>query len=174
MLCEDCHKREALVKFTQVMGSEKKTVNLCKNCAEKKGLNNPLVDISKVFGKIIVTILSEHLAAKTEQIETQGEDQKTCSVCGLTWAEFEKVGRLGCPDCYNTFTDRLNTLLRRLHGNNQHIGRSEVEPEVQNSATIESLQKKLQSAIENEEYESAAELRDRIRALQHNVGTSRI
>jgi protein arginine kinase activator len=170
MLCEKCHKREVVVKFTQVIGSEKKTVNLCKQCAEEQGLNNPLLDISKVFGKIIVAILSDHLASKSTQ-ETDTTDSNVCDVCGLSWADFEKTGRLGCPRCYDVHIDHLNHLLRRLHGNNRHIGKSSRRVD-DKQESLDALKKRLDKAIKTEDYETAAELRDSIRLIEHGQGTS--
>ena len=169
MLCENCHEREAMVKFTQVIGSEKKTVNLCKGCAEKQGLGNPLGDVSKIFGKIIVAILNEHLVSKTEQVSMPVEEQGISCVCGLSWGEFEKTGRLGCSECYTTYEKNLKTLLRRLHGNNQHIGKSSQKNSKLGEESVAELKKKLKQAIKKEEYEEAAELRDRIRDLQRKV-----
>ena len=170
MLCENCYKREAMVKFTQVIGSDKKTVNLCRECAESQGMNTPLADISKVFGKIIVAILSEHLEAMSQVTESQVE-QTACDACGLTWNDFEKTGRLGCPHCYEKHIDQLKTLLRRLHGSNKHIGKSAQYPE-DNKVSIEKLRKMLQKAVEKEAYEEAAQLRDRIRLIEKRGGTS--
>lgn len=172
MLCENCHKRESMVKFTQVIGSEKKTVNLCKGCAEKQGLGNPLGDVSKVFGKIIVAILNEQLISKTAHVSMPVGEQETCCVCGLSWGEFEKTGRLGCPQCYTTYEKNLKTLLRRLHGNNQHIGKSSQKNSKSSKESVAELKKTLKQAVKKEDYEAAAELRDRIRELQRKVETS--
>jgi protein arginine kinase activator len=162
MLCENCHQREAVVKFTQVVGSEKKALNLCKECAEKQQFDNPLIDISKVFGKIIIAILSEHLTSSAVEIVTKEDKENICSVCGISWAEFQKTGRLGCADCYESFLDPLKLLLRRLHGSNRHIGHKLQEKE-KKGLSIQLLKKQLQTAIKNEDYEKAAELRDQIR-----------
>ena len=170
MLCEDCHQREAMVKITQVIGSDKKTINLCKDCAEKQGLNNPLFDISKVFGKIIIAILSEHLKSKTSETISPG-DSKTCSKCRLAWTDFEKTGRLGCPQCYEEYEKNLKTILRRIHGNNRHIGKQGDQTK-QKKDTLPNLKKKLEQAIAKEEYENAAQLRDRIREIMYKRGTS--
>jgi len=159
-----------MVKFTQVIGSEKKTVNLCKQCAEEQGLNNPLLDISKVFGKIIVAILSDHLATKSAQEIVETKDN-VCELCGLSWADFEKTGRLGCPHCYDVHIDHLNHLLRRLHGNNRHIGKLSRQVD-DRQESLDSLKKKLERAIKTEDYETAAELRDSIRLIEHKQGTS--
>jgi protein arginine kinase activator len=170
MLCEDCHQREVMVKITQVIGSDKKTINLCKDCAEKQGLNHPLFDISKVFGKIIVAILSEYIKSKTSVTITPS-DGKTCSKCGLAWTDFKKTGRLGCPQCYEEYEKNLKTILRRIHGNNFHIGKS-VNTAERQKETLPKLKKQLEQAIAEEEYENAAQLRDRIREIMHKRGTS--
>jgi protein arginine kinase activator len=165
MLCEKCHKREAVLKFTQIIGEEKKSLNLCKTCAEEQGLSNPLVDISKVFGKLIIAILSEHLSSKTDQLVSSEEDKRVCSGCGLSWVDFKTTGRLGCPQCYDTYLEDMKNLLRRLHGSNRHIGKTLLKTTGNKKESIRSLKKKLQKAIEKEEYELAAELRDLIRNL---------
>lgn len=172
MLCENCHQREAVVKFTQVIGEEKTTLNLCKICAEKEGLGNPLVDISKVFGKILIGIISQHLAKKTSQEVNEKDKRQICGSCGLSWADFKTTGRLGCPQCYDTFLGNLKILLRRLHGTNQHIGKSYKKEKEEKKETVASLKKKLKDAIAKEEYELAAELRDHIREFEQQVKES--
>lgn len=172
MLCEGCQQREAVVKFTQVIGSQKKIVNLCKECAEKQGLNNPLMDLSKVFGRIIISLISEHLAFMEDRRISE-DDKVICEECRCTWGEFKRKGRLGCANCYETFNDNLKVLLRRIHGNNRHIGGHVHPSRAKQKDSLPSLKKKLQAAIEKEEYERAAELRDRIRELkQVNKETS--
>ncbi len=168
MLCENCHQREAVVKFTQVVGSEKKTLNLCKDCIEKQQFDNPLIDISKVFGKIIIAILSEHLASAAVPAVSKEDEENICSACGISWAEFQKTGRLGCTDCYESFKYPLKSLLRRLHGSNRHIGQKVKIDDKQENISLKELKKRLQTAIKNEDYERAAELRDQIRESERN------
>ena len=166
MLCEKCHQREAVVKFTQVIGNKKTTLNLCKVCAEKEGLTNPMLDISKVFGKLIVAVLSEHLMSELTQQPKRKNETRVCSSCGLSWTDFMKTGRLGCPQCYDTFMEELKVLTRRIHGSNKHIGnRLSTQPD-KGKESITSLRRKLHDAIKKEEYELAAELRDRIREIE--------
>ena len=166
MLCEKCHQREAVVKFTQVIGNKKTTLNLCKVCAEKEGLTNPMLDISKVFGKLIVAVLSEHLISELDQHSDEGDKGRVCSGCGLSWADFMKTGRLGCPQCYDTFMEELKVLTRRIHGSNKHIGNRLPVQIGEKKESVISLKRKLQDAIKKEEYELAAELRDRIREIE--------
>ena len=152
-----------MVKFTQVIGDEKKTLNLCKSCADKEGLNNPLVDISKVFGKILIDILSEHLSSKAAGTVTKKDRELVCDGCGLSWADFMTSGRLGCPQCYESFLGKMKVLLRRLHGCNQHIGKQLQTTRGEQVESVDALRQKLRKAVEREEYEAAAALRDRIK-----------
>lgn len=162
MICENCHQREAVVKFTQVIGNKKKTLNYCQECAEKEGLNNPMMDISKVFGKIIIALLSEHLSSKSQQTITEEDKKLICEVCHLSWADFKKFGRLGCPNCYETFHVHLNTLLRRIHGSNRHFGKK-IKIKQHGNRSMPLLRRKLKKAIADENFELAAVLRDQIR-----------
>ena len=166
MLCEKCHQREAVVKFTQVIGSKKTTLNLCKVCAEKEGLTNPMLDISKVFGKLIIAILSEHLMSELTHPVDKEDKVRVCNGCGLSWADFMKTGRLGCPQCYETFAKELKVLTRRIHGSNKHIGNRLPVQLGKRKESVASLKRKLQNAVKKEEYELAAELRDRIREIE--------
>lgn len=168
MLCEKCHQREAVVKFTQVIGNEKNTLNLCKSCAEKQGLSNPLIDISKVFGKIIIAILGENIASETDENVKEIEEGPGCDRCGLLWSDFKKTGRLGCPYCYEAFMDQLKVLIRRLHGSNKHIGKQIKKGKSESRDSMDSLKRKLKKAVENEEYEMAAEIRDHIRERERS------
>ncbi len=168
MLCEKCHQREAVVKFTQVIGNEKTTLNLCKACAEKKGLSNPLVDISKVFGKIIIAILGEPITSQMDGDVKEMEEGTGCERCGLLWSDFKKTGRLGCPHCYETYMEQLKVLIRRLHGSNKHIGKKIKKGKGKNRVSLDTLKKRLKKAIEKEEYELAAEIRDHIREIKRS------
>lgn len=91
-----------------------------------------------------------------------------CSHCGLSIAEFNKTGRLGCSECYHTFADELHGLLRKIHGSDQHTGKAPTMDPVQLEVRKEilALRRRLKRAIEREEFEKAAELRDRINAIE--------
>jgi protein arginine kinase activator len=167
MICENCHQREAVVKFTQVIGNKKKTLNYCQECAEKEGLNSPMMDISKVFGKIIIALLSEHMTSKSQETITEEDKKLICERCHLSWADFKKIGRLGCPKCYETFCIHLNNLLRRIHGSNRHFGKN-IKITQQEKKSVPLLRRKLKKAIADENFELAAELRDKIRELDQN------
>jgi len=172
MLCEKCHQKEAVVKFTQIVGDQKKALNLCRVCMENQGLSSPLADLSKIFGKLIIGILSEHLASKAETAIPLGKDVASCPQCGTTWMDFEKSGHLGCPGCYVSFIEPLKVLLRRLHGSNRHIGSPRTDEKTKPDETVEVLEKELARAVAREDYETAATLRDRIREKKLKQETS--
>ncbi len=97
-----------------------------------------------------------------------GKAETKCPNCGLAYQDFRRIGRLGCSECYETFKDSLRVLLKRIHGSTQHLGRTpakKVVP-VQKRSEIDTWRGKLQRAIEMEEFEQAARLRDKIRALE--------
>jgi len=91
-----------------------------------------------------------------------------CKDCSMSFDEFQKTGRLGCPNCYDAFSDKLKPLIKRLHGGIKHIGK---KPSVRfesekPSGELDKLKDMLAKAIQNEEYEKAAELRDKIKELE--------
>jgi protein arginine kinase activator len=92
-----------------------------------------------------------------------------CGFCGLAFKDFRESGRLGCPHCYSTFETPLRALLRRIHGGTQHMGKVYLPPDPSASEMekrLETLRRKLQRAVETEDFERAARLRDEIRTLE--------
>ncbi len=165
MICEICGIREATIKFTQVVNKVKKQLNLCKVCAEEKGLTNPLSAFPKLIGGLILGIVGEW----PEALRRESLDLK-CRNCELTWQEFQTSGLLGCSECYESFIEPLKNLLRKMHGSNKHIGTRPVNQRQTGSAEdIEKLRKELARAIQAENYERAAKLRDRIRDIEANL-----
>lgn len=161
MLCENCGKNEAAIHLTQIQNNEMTTRHLCEGCAEAMGLSSgtgataPLADFIAQMGK----------AMSGESATTVG----TCPSCGLTLADFKKTGRLGCARCYSTFDTSLRGLLRKLHGGTQHSGKVYLPPdpsETDRTARVVSLRRSLSRAVESEDFERAAGLRDQIRRLE--------
>jgi protein arginine kinase activator len=161
MLCENCETNEASIHLTQIQNNEMTTRHLCEGCAEAMGLssgqpaNAPLADFIAQMGKSIAA----------ETATTAG----TCPSCGLTLADFKKTGRLGCARCYSVFDASLRGLLRKLHGGTQHSGKVYLPPdptETDRTARVVSLRRSLSRAVESEDFERAAALRDQIRRLE--------
>lgn len=86
----------------------------------------------------------------------------------MSFEDFRKTGKLGCTNCYKLFKENLAPILRRLHGNAEHTGKvpAKISGCIKNSNEIEKLKNELTDAIDREEYEKAAQLRDRIRGLE--------
>jgi protein arginine kinase activator len=164
MSCDQCHEREAVIHLTQIVNEQVTTLHLCERCAAEKGVESP--------GGVAKTPLGTFLAAmgknlpETEPAPRSGE---TCGRCGGTFQDFRESGRLGCPECYRAFEMPLRELLRRLQGSTHHVGERYAEhgatPQDGQARTAE-LREQLRVAVETENFELAAELRDRLRVLE--------
>jgi protein arginine kinase activator len=157
MLCSICKEKEATVHYTNISGDKKHNVDLCEDCAKSKGMNDPtgfsLMD--ELFG----------LGAAQEIEQAGGESGLKCPTCGFTQSDFKKAGRLGCAECYQTFAEPLQGLLKTMHKGTRHVGKvPEALRESRDvSDRLKGLQKKLAKAIEAEDFEQAALLRDEIK-----------
>jgi len=164
MLCEICLVREASIKLTQVINSKKKDIAICKECAEEKGLFNPMIGLQKFFGSLLL------LNQLKDEENAEQKEQDTglyCENCQTTWREFQNGGLLGCSDCYRAFGEKLRIVLRRIHGSTKHIGNRPANHRIiLNDSDIAALKKKLERAVRTENYERAAELRDRIKDIE--------
>lgn len=166
MLCQICGKNEATVHFTEVINNQIGELHLCEECAQKKGLSiQPHFSIADLLVGLI------NLGISPPQIEEAGIK---CKNCGLTYTQFGKIGRLGCSECYTAFQKGLVPLLRKIHGSIQHRGKFPpkgkrvISRELKEKpiSEIEKLKDELAQAIEREEFEKAAKLRDKIRDLE--------
>lgn len=170
MKCECCHEAEATIHLTQVIDGEVKKLNLCQECAQKNGidLNSPISITDVLLG------LGSQPSTQKEQ-SMMSEFDLSCSRCQMTRAEFKKNARLGCPDCYKAFMGELNALMQAMHHSRQHVGKIPARQgnEARITAQIASLQKDIETAIAKEEYEIAANLRDKIRALKEGAHHSK-
>ncbi|HEY6093146.1 MAG TPA: UvrB/UvrC motif-containing protein [Gemmatimonadales bacterium] len=165
MLCDNCKEREAIINLTQVEHDSKVTLHLCEQCAQQKGV--------ETGGAVLKTPLGGFLTAlgKGGALVPTPSDGLRCPECGSTLRDFRDSGRLGCDQCYVSFDVHLRDLLRRLHGSSQHVGeRYEIPGEGANASDprvrLLDLKAQLRRAVEGENFELAAELRDRIRVLE--------
>lgn len=159
MLCCICKEREATVHLTQIAGDKMQKVDLCEECAKKKGVNDPT-------GFSLADLLLG-LGASQEIDQSAGGGELKCPRCGFTQADFKKAGRLGCPDCYQTFAEGLESLLKSMHKGTRHVGKVPESLRQSRDLTdrLRSLQKRLNKAIEEENFEQAAVLRDEIKQM---------
>ncbi|MBR0368931.1 MAG: UvrB/UvrC motif-containing protein [Clostridia bacterium] len=166
MMCEECGIRPANFHLVTIINGERVERNLCPTCMAKHQKQLPGIDFSNLAG-ILNSILSGN-RDEEEQAKLDAEyEMCTCEQCGMTYAEFQKGGMLGCANCYKAFKTPLTALLQRVHGNTQHAGRvpGGVHSGTSIRMNIDRLRQKLQKAVADEEYEQAAKLRDAIRAL---------
>lgn len=161
MLCEQCHERDAVLNLTQIVANAVTQVHLCEKCAAERGIETTVSMPKHPLG--------DFLDAVQQQALQHPGDAAVCSHCGTTLKDFRASGRLGCALCYRAFEHSLRDLLRRVHGNAQHVGRRYEVPNpalLERDASIGALRARLQQAIEREEFETAAALRDQIRTLE--------
>lgn len=159
MLCDICHKNIATIHLTEIVEDKIIELHLCPKCAKLKTeeIKNQLS-------------LSEFLAGLLKEEKEGKKERKTlkCPKCNLSFSEFRKKGKLGCPQCYKTFHEKLVPLLRKIHGSTEHVGKipySLSEEEIL-ERKIKELREKLSKAIRLEAYEEAARIRDEIKELE--------
>ena len=160
MLCSKCKKEEASFFYTQTVNGVQSSVALCPACAESAGIDFN----ADVFPPLISTFLGNQ-QPRQKVLHTD----KRCSLCALTFDDIQRLGKVGCPKCYDTFREELRSTIRSIHGTAKHNGMTPGEPSAPSAATPvtrtkqEEWQEQLRAAIENENYELAAELRDKIK-----------
>lgn len=161
MLCDNCGERDAAVHLTTIVNNEVKQQHLCERCAAERGVETTVSVPKHPLGAL--------LQAAQQQLAAPTADTGRCTFCGSTMNDFRTTGRWGCARCYTTFETSMRELLRRVHGNARHVGETYMapQPELDEKATIlGELKERLRRAIETEQFELAADLRDRIRVME--------
>ncbi|NTV28715.1 MAG: hypothetical protein HGA80_01390 [Candidatus Omnitrophica bacterium] len=174
MKCDKCAKK-ATVHLTEIIDGKVIEMHLCEDCAREQGQG-----MEQQFG------LADLLAGLTDfgkhVPEVASKTAMQCPSCGLTYEDFRKFGRFGCAQCYLAFKPHLKVLLKKIHGSSNHLGKKpanqvmiqpvaeaapdQPQPVVPEVETVETLRVKLQEAIEREDFESAARIRDHIHELE--------
>ena len=164
MLCEECKAKQATVHFTQVINGEKTEMHLCESCAKSRGDIDILGFTGTGFNinSLLAGLMNLEHAPTPAKLKAEA-----CPTCGADYNRFTQSGRLGCADCYKTFAKQLSPLLKRIHGTTAHHGKvpSKGAKEISRKRRLNSLKQELRTAVDNELYEKAAELRDLIRKL---------
>lgn len=170
MMCQQCGQKSATLHLTKIINGQKTEFHICESCAREKGEWIPgAVDgfsIHNLLSGLLDFDLMGHKQGGEGDIKPQ---TMRCKNCGLSYAQFGKLGRFGCDKCYAFFGDRLDPLLKRVHGNTIHIGKIPKcgGGRIQRRRELIDLKKQLQYSILREEFEEAAKLRDRIRQLEN-------
>lgn len=183
MQCQNCGEHEANIRYTQIVNGAKKELNLCSKCAEKLGLDEMNfslpIDFSSFFGEFLEN-------NNTDLFQEYLPKQVHCEQCGMTLEEFSEIGKFGCANCYEVFCDQINPLLKNIQGADTHVGRgvsknvrgelkkrskeefTREENKIENK--IEQLRQQLKQAIQVENYEKAAQIRDEIKKWEEEKG----
>ena len=148
MLCEKCGKNNATIVYTQIINGKKSTLNICSACAAQES-------IFENFGSLLSF-------SPREEFNT-----RVCPVCSTSLVEFTKKGRVGCGECYRTFRKNAESMLKKIHGTSEHINKIKVEEKTEEpKSEIRIMREELTKAIECENFEEAARLRDKIREME--------
>ncbi|MCH5300008.1 MAG: UvrB/UvrC motif-containing protein [Ruminococcus sp.] len=176
MKCQKCGMREATTHIKTVKNGEYAQYELCSQCAKEMGYTNIFSDMENEFSNFLGSFFGNALPARTQATR--------CESCGSTYNEIAKSGHVGCADCYDTFWEQLMPSIRRMHGNTTHCGKmphsleytksegTSVSEEKENTENINSqielLKQSLEKAVKEQNFEKAAELRDKIKELEEN------
>lgn len=163
--CEGC-KKQATVHMTEISGGKKVEKHYCESCPKLTGeaiagkMHTPINELLNNF-------VLAHSGAGPK------ETAVSCESCGMTWADFKQGGLLGCENDYSVFEKELTAIIQRAHeGATHHVGKVPARRAsggtivTKKRTNLARLRKELGAAVENEDYERAAALRDQIRAAE--------
>jgi protein arginine kinase activator len=161
MICDVCKEGDAVIQLTEIEGTGVRLLHLCERCAAERGVETT---VSVAKPQITDFLQSVHQAMQA----TQG-DAARCTFCSSTFRDFRSTGRLGCAHCYDAFENSMRDLLRRVHGNSRHAGRRYEPPataDLPDGGTANELRDRLRRAIDAEQFELAADIRDKLRGME--------
>ena len=155
MKCHHCDN-QATVHLTQILNGQMHKMDLCESCAQAKGVTNP--------ENLSISNLMDKVDMDTDNSGTS----MVCESCGTTHQEFKKGGRLGCEACYHVFRPVLDPLLDGMHAGTKHLGKipSGSASRVKFERSVDTLKTELKDAVEKEDYEKAALVRDKLKELE--------
>ena len=167
MLCERCGKNQANTVFKENINGRVSEVHLCERCAEELGYTNlfnfnPFGDMGLNLQGILGSLFSQGL--QPQEIPSG----RKCSFCGTTFEELAQSAMAGCANCYREFYQELLPSIQRIHGKTRHVGKipGTAGREIKLKKEIDGLKKQLGEAVDAQEYEKAAELRDKIKEME--------
>lgn len=171
MICEKCKKNEATVFYQETINGNKRSYSICAACAaamEQQG------EIAMGHGLFALPSLggfhNDLFGSLFGSTDGQPRKAKACPACGATMSDLKKSGKVGCPECYVTFSEELGSTVRSIHGNVKHVGRAPAgfRKNREKQDRLLTLRQQMKDAVQNENFELAASLRDEIRTLEEN------
>jgi len=175
MKCQKCKKHEATTHIKRVINGEFEEYNLCSECAAEMGYGNLFQGFASSFAddfnSLFGSFFENALPARTQATR--------CETCGASYNDIQRTGMMGCADCYSVFNNEIMPTIRKVHGNTTHCGKNsaafkaenvkkavEKTPDTEPDNELEKLKSELDTAVKNQEFEKAAELRDKIKAME--------
>lgn len=172
MLCQECQKNQANIHFTKMVNGQKTETHLCEVCAAKHGPFNISIGLPLPFSihNLLSGLMQEEDSASVES--NVANQPLTCPQCGMSYPQFRRQGRFGCPTCYETFDTKLEPLMNRIHGSAHHDGKVPLRggKGLEHRRRLDDLKGKLLQAVAKEAFEEAAKLRDEIKRLSTEQG----
>jgi len=166
MQCQSCKEHTATIHLTEISNGQRFETHLCELCAQKHGL---AIKNQIPLNELLSTLLSVQAESEDgSELDAVSADT-ACPACGITLKQFTKKSVLGCPHDYEVFEKQLRPIIRRAHnGNTIHCGKvpSKASASTKNNIELIKLRRQLDAAVQEENYEAAAELRDKIKRLQ--------
>ncbi|MBU3759358.1 MAG: excinuclease ABC subunit B [Candidatus Omnitrophica bacterium] len=163
MICTLCGQQEASIHLTEILNDQMMEVHLCEACAQEKG-----TDFKTHFhlGELLGGLTGAGAAPATAGAASA--ESAACESCGLSFEEFAKTGRLGCPACYKALSRVLLPLIKRVQRSSHHAGKKPAHLAVSEKAAydLRLLQERLRKSVEMEAFEDAAKLRDEIKKFE--------
>lgn len=170
MKCQKCKIKNATTQVKRIINGEYEEYMLCADCAHEMGFDNVFDSaMPDMFGGLIKSIFGTALPARSQATR--------CPSCSSTFGDITNTGKVGCAKCYEVFFSELLPSIRRIHGNTAHCGKSPESPaiaeksaeEKNETVTVEALKAELEKAIKEQNFEYAAELRDRIKEMEEST-----
>jgi len=161
MICNICGHKEATIHLTEIINEQMIEIHLCEECAQEKGTGlKSQFDVSEMIASLTESIGSKPLSEQDSALR--------CPVCGSSYDDFGKAGRLGCAQCYQTFSKLLLPLIQRVQRSVYHMGKkpSKISRDVRGTHDLRLLQEKMKQCIQSERFEEAAKIRDEIKRFE--------
>ncbi|MCF6334659.1 MAG: UvrB/UvrC motif-containing protein [Spirochaetales bacterium] len=162
MICEVCKDRTAVFHVQQIMGGDLYEMHLCRECAAKKGISRDGKNFDFSLSKLISGLIKN-----TPLPEKSGIEADKCRTCGTKISNMKESGVVGCPDCYNTFRSNITNAISLNGKYIYHKGKLPIKLRAYKTILVdkEELKRELEEAVNNEEYENAVILRDKLAIL---------
>lgn len=179
MLCEKCKKNNATVHYRYNENGNITEIHLCNMCAKNEGLIQSTGSTSSGFlygqGAVddyFTASALNSLFGNPIFLKNQYMKNKICPSCGLSDSELRSGGKFGCPECYSVFSDVIDNMLKKMHLSNEYKGMKPAgqSKKISLKKRIENMREDMQKAVDRQEYEEAARLRDAIKKLENDNG----